>query len=96
MTTSSFAATILESARLLLEDRRSALADRALEARAELRPWLDGEDCEIRVTFWHGTSLVDFFEGFVVQGGEPTASMDEIRSWLATSIDDAVSEAGSP
>lgn len=39
---------------------------------------------------------MDFFEGFVVQGGEPTASMDEIRSWLATSIDDAVSEAGSP
>jgi hypothetical protein len=49
------------------------------------------QDSELRVYFWvDGSRLFDAIEFFLVRGGQPSASREDIKAWLRETLHDVV------
>jgi hypothetical protein len=73
----------------VLSERLSVLSARGLRVKMEVKQWSteDRENSEIRISFWRQNRFVDFFEGFIVRGGRPLASLGEFKEWLEREVD---------
>ncbi len=90
----AFHKTVRDVAREVLIDRQSALNDRGLRSRVELRRQFsdERESSELCIEFWRENALVDLFEDFVVRDGCPVATSDELRRWLEENVDAVLRE----
>ena len=87
-----FSEAVLRLASTVAEGYERRLDSAGLRATSELRDWSEREfsSVELRVDFWRGDNLIDFFEDFVIKQGEPVGSIQQIEEWLRNGFDAAL------
>lgn len=94
----SFDDAVRQTAEAVLAARTPALQSAGLHTTVELKRWSQqgGKNSELRIVFWQEDKLVDVVEDFVVQDGQPVASLSDFEGWLEQSVDTVLTEASPP
>ena len=89
-----FADALGKAASTVTDEYRGRLDALGLRATSEIHDWSEVElsNVELRVNFWRGNDLVDFFEDFVIKQAEPIGSVQEVEEWLREGFDSALSD----
>lgn len=85
---------VRDLAHAVLRERQPALSAAGLRATVEVKAWsAEGRaNSELRIAFWRKNAFIDVVEDFIIRHGEPSASLDEFKSWLEQGVDDIVKE----